>query len=212
MPESPVTPEELASVDLYREPLKSKDLIANRIIKSGRTAIRRNKASAPLKFILDTYPKAAILEKTTVLDYGCGLGDDLKHIKDLHPNPSLVDGYDPNHGLTWDKVGSSNICNDLGYFPNKYDLVFCTYVLNTLPLTYDRYRVIANVLSKVSDQGKAFFTIRTDLKGDYGDIRGTQIKVDPFRIIRTLNELGYHGYLMNTSRGFSVIEAYKEFE
>ncbi|MHA2069409.1 MAG: methyltransferase domain-containing protein, partial [Candidatus Thorarchaeota archaeon] len=55
--------------------------------KSWLTAVRRNKPSAPLKFLL----KHGLI-KGRILDYGCGRGDDCKHLYTTH---DYVVGYDP---------------------------------------------------------------------------------------------------------------------
>ena len=56
-----------------------------------RAAIRRNDLSLPLKCVV----RDGLLEATDrVFDYGCGHGDDLRHLQDLG---FVCDGWDPVH-------------------------------------------------------------------------------------------------------------------
>jgi diadenosine tetraphosphate (Ap4A) HIT family hydrolase len=97
--------------------------------------------SFPAKFLLDKN-----LIQGHVLDFGCGLGKDVKLLREKGFD---ITGYDPY------------------YFPespnDKFDTILCFYVLNVLFVEEQ-----ANVLIKVSNLlkpgGKAYYAVRRDIK------------------------------------------------
>jgi len=105
--------------------------------RSHLTAIFRKKISAPAKRL-----QRAGLLKGRVLDYGCGRGADCKALD--------IPGYDPH----WcpEDPGSG------------WDTILCTYVLNILPSRRERESVVKDVVSRLAEGGKAYFTVRRDIR------------------------------------------------
>lgn len=115
---------------------------------SHKTAIRRKGPSGPLQHALAL---GTIGRSTRVLDYGCGHGTDLAHMRQLNI-PS--DGYDPV------------------FMPDpprgKFDVVFCTYVLNTIRHAKERDAILRKVVALLKRDGVALISVRNDrrhLKG-----------------------------------------------
>jgi ATP adenylyltransferase len=102
------------------------------------TAIKRNKPSAPVKWLFyNMYLRGSIL------DFGCGRGDDVGYLN--------AEGYDPY----W--------APDTDLLNRKYDIVLCTYVLNVLPAT-KRKVILREIKNLLNDTGLAYVTVRRDLK------------------------------------------------
>jgi len=101
-----------------------------------RTAMARTKPSAPMRW-LDAHG----LLVGRMLDYGCGHGFDAAHYG--------MDMYDPH------------------YFPQEptglYDTITCHYVLNVMK-TDERQTVVDKVSRLLDVNGRAFFSVRRDLK------------------------------------------------
>lgn len=113
---------------------------------SYRTAIKRNKLSAPTKWLLDNDKLSMSL-----LDYGCGKGDDVHHLGELG---FYAEGWDPH----W----HTNAADD--QLKREHDVVICNYVLNVLAAD-ERQEVINSLLSlKAKD---IYVTVRRDLKDSY---------------------------------------------
>lgn len=108
---------------------------------SHLTAIERISLSFPAQFLLD---KNQLQGK--VLDFGCGLGNDVKL---LQKQGFDIVGYDPY------------------YFPqypnNKFDTIICFYVLNVL-FPEEQSKVIMEVSHLLKPGGKAYYAVRRDLK------------------------------------------------
>ncbi len=129
-------------------------------VTSYRTAIRRNKASAPLSRL-----EEAELLKGRILDYGCGHGSDVRHMVAQGMDAS---GYDP-HWLPNEPEGA-------------YDTIICTYVLNVVPIDQEQ-GIIDRIQGLLAPGGQAFFTVRRDLEGNNPTVsvitpRGIQRYVD----------------------------------
>ena len=108
---------------------------------SHLTAKERENISFPAKLL---YNKKVLTGK--VLDFGCGLGKDVVLLKEKGVN---IIGYDKH------------------YFPEypkeKFDTIICFYVLNVL-LPEEQADVLMEVSQLLKSDGKAFFTVRRDLK------------------------------------------------
>ena len=81
-----------------------------------------------------------------ILDFGCGLGMDVKKLKTKGYN---IEGYDPyynNYRIT-----------------KKFDTILCIYVLNVL-FPEEQSNVIMDISSYLKPSGKAFFAVRRDIK------------------------------------------------
>jgi len=108
---------------------------------SHLTAIERTYLSFPAKFLLDKN-----LLQGKILDFGCGLGNDVKLLQQKSFN---ITGYDPY------------------YFPQypteKYDTIICFYVLNVL-FSEEQSNVLMEVSHLLKPGGKAYYAVRRDLK------------------------------------------------
>ncbi|MBE9192981.1 HIT domain-containing protein [Gloeocapsopsis crepidinum LEGE 06123] len=108
---------------------------------SHLTAIERTYLSFPAKFLLNNN-----LLKGKVLDFGCGFGND---VKILQQKGFDITGYDPY------------------YFPHypqdKFDTILCFYVLNVL-FPEDQANILMEVSHLLKPGGKAYYTVRRDLK------------------------------------------------
>jgi 2-polyprenyl-3-methyl-5-hydroxy-6-metoxy-1,4-benzoquinol methylase len=125
------------------------------ITKSHNTAISRGGPSAPLLAL-----ERMGLINGSVLDYGCGKGADEKYL--LSKNIS-IDSYDPH----WNPVS----LEDKGY-----DTILCTYVLNVLD-NDDGMSVISSIKEHLNPNGKAYLSVRRDVKTDGPTSRGFQRNV-----------------------------------
>lgn len=107
--------------------------------KSHLTAIGRTKFSRPFRYLSEN--GFVDVNKSRTLDFGCGRGFDATNAK--------MEMYDPY------------------YFPQmpkgKFDVILCNFVLNVL-LEGESERVIKTISSKLKRNGKAYFTVRRNLK------------------------------------------------
>lgn len=113
--------------------------------KAYLTAISRKSLSVPAKWLIGKN-----LISKNHLDYGCGKGGDADRL--------ACDKYDPH------------------YFPdkpvNKYDSITCTYVLNVLNST-DISNVLESIRQLLTDEGRAYITVRRDIKKEGITSKGT---------------------------------------
>lgn len=114
-----------------------------------KTAISRTRGlSVPMRILNGQHD--AILANKTVLDYGCGRGEDADALKfkkfDPHFFPDMPEG--------------------------RFDIVVNNYVLNVLPID-KQDELIAKILAKVKVGGKAFITVRRDVKKEGFTSKGT---------------------------------------
>jgi diadenosine tetraphosphate (Ap4A) HIT family hydrolase len=108
---------------------------------SHLTAIERTKISSPVQFLLDQD-----LLRGRILDFGCGLGNDVKL---LEYKGLDITGYDPYY-LPIDPVG-------------KFETIVCCYVLNVL-MPEEQAAVLMNIAYLLKPGGKAYYAVRRDLK------------------------------------------------
>jgi diadenosine tetraphosphate (Ap4A) HIT family hydrolase len=105
------------------------------------TAIERIYLSFPAKFLLEKN-----LLKGKILDFGCGLGNDVKLLQEKGFD---ITGYDPY------------------YFPEhpheKFDTIICFYVLNVL-FTEEQANVLMGISHLLKPEGKAYYSVRRDIK------------------------------------------------
>jgi hypothetical protein len=107
-----------------------------------KTATKRNKPTAPAKWIYDNIGFDDHLDDT--LDYGCGRGDDVAYFG--------IRGWDINGGKCW----------DLGH--DTYETILCSYVLNVIPSEKERMQVISHIQQHLTWDGTAYLTVRNDKK------------------------------------------------
>jgi hypothetical protein len=104
---------------------------------SKNTAIVRTALSSPMTDLLNIF-------HGDCLDYGCGRGYDCDTLG--------IDGYDPN------------------WRPNallkKYDIITCNYVLNVVD-EKEQEEIINHVKSLLKIGGRAYFTVRRDIRENY---------------------------------------------
>lgn len=107
--------------------------------KSYLTAISRKSLPAPVKWIIQYQTPLKLLGK--VLDFGCGRCASI--------NPPEWDNYDPHFKPD-------------GIKQEKYDTIFCTYVLCTLT-NAERITVLEQVTSLLDPiHGVAYISVRND--------------------------------------------------
>ncbi len=108
---------------------------------SHLTAIDRTKLSSPAQFLVDRN-----LLQGRVLDFGCGMGNDVKILQTRGLN---IAGYDPHYSPI--------------YPDGKFDSIVCCYVLNVL-MPEEQANVLMNIAHLLKPGGKAYYTVRRDLK------------------------------------------------
>jgi diadenosine tetraphosphate (Ap4A) HIT family hydrolase len=108
---------------------------------SHLTAIDRTKLSSPAQFLVDRN-----LLQGRVLDFGSGMGNDVKILQARGLN---ITGYDPHYSPI--------------YPDGKFDSIACCYVLNVL-MPEEQANVLMNVAHLLKPGGKAYYTVRRDLK------------------------------------------------
>lgn len=101
------------------------------------TSIVRKKLSLPMRVLKDKMYGRC-------LDYGCGRGFDCDFLG--------IDGFDPN----WRPE------RPVG----KYDTIFCNYVLNVVS-EEEQAEIIKDIRDLLNPNGRAYFTVRRDIKIDY---------------------------------------------
>jgi len=101
------------------------------------TAITRKKPSAPMQMLAGSYQLSG-----RILDYGCGKGFDADHFG--------IERFDPH------------------FFPvmpeGLFDTIVCNYVLNVIESPETRAVVLRDIVSKLTDNGMAYITVRNDVK------------------------------------------------
>jgi DNA phosphorothioation-associated putative methyltransferase len=93
---------------------------------SARTALHRKALSRPARIALQNVIYRSI---DTVLDYGCGYGDDVRLLREKAVE---VVGFDPTYAPV---------------VPKPADVVLCSYVLNTLSDSFEREAVLAKAFA-----------------------------------------------------------------
>jgi hypothetical protein len=117
---------------------------------SHRTAITRNRLSAPMKYLVDNHYIHAINQPSS-LDFGCGKGQDADMLG--------MTKYDPY------------------FFPKtpliKYALVTCNYVLNVV-LPGEQRKILSSIEKLLwPAESVAYISVRRDVKKDGFTNRGT---------------------------------------
>jgi len=129
---------------------------------SKYTAIKRTKLSAPMQYLYD-----GGLTTGNCLDYGCGRGFDCDVLG--------ISGYDP----FWRPLE----CWLYVDHPEKYDRVFCNYVLNVVTIEEQKH-IIDTINGLLDRRGLAFYAVRRDIKEDRqgrGCIQRAVVLSDPFK-------------------------------
>lgn len=108
---------------------------------SHLTAIERTKLSSPVRLLLERK-----LLRSPILDFGCGLGSDVKLLGELGFD---VTGYDPYYAPV--------------YPAGKFETIVCCYVLNVL-MPAEQADVLMNITHLLQPGAKAYYAVRRDLK------------------------------------------------
>ncbi len=114
--------------------------------RPDRTAMSRRDASPWARWISSELAPAVAV--TSVLDYGCGRGRDVRFLRDAGIDAT---GYDPApaHGATELPAGT-------------FDLVTLIFVLNTIATPAERVAALKAAASKVAPGGKVLVVARSD--------------------------------------------------
>jgi Diadenosine tetraphosphate (Ap4A) hydrolase and other HIT family hydrolases len=110
---------------------------------SHMTAKERNRESFPIRYL---FQKGLINGR--VLDFGCGLGSDVRFLRQKGYN---VTGYDPHYAPDQPK--------------GKFDTIVCIYVLNVL-LPKEQEYVLMSISELLLPEGSAYFAVRRDIRRD----------------------------------------------
>jgi 2-polyprenyl-3-methyl-5-hydroxy-6-metoxy-1,4-benzoquinol methylase len=116
-------------------------------MQSYKTAIKRYKPSKPMQ---ELYQRGLLAGRC--LDYGCGQGYDAAHYGTAK--------YDPYYANTMPD--------------GQFDTITCNYVLNVIEHNTDLIAVLEAIKSKLTDNGIAYITVRTDIKRDGPTTKGYQ--------------------------------------
>ena len=108
------------------------------------TAIRRTKLSVPMRYLWTWH----LTPNDTIMDWGCGRGDDVKF---LLKQGLVAGGYDPYQ--TPKARGIIHSC---------YDWVTSIYVLNTVKSVDERRLIIREMWDHVRHKGHLFVATRTE--------------------------------------------------
>jgi hypothetical protein len=114
---------------------------------SYRTAIKRNALSLPARWL---YKNGYVCAGNTVLDYGCGRGNDCDMLG--------WDGYDPH----WRPYGQLK--------PHK--TIVSIYVANVL-VDYEVKAYLSGIKANLKKGGVAYIAVRRDIKKDGWTTRDT---------------------------------------
>jgi len=118
----------------------------NQIIQSANTAIRRTKPSRPAQYLFETCQ----FQVGSVLDYGCGHGEDVIFYSNQWMN---AQGYDQIHSPALPALQTGK----------KYDNVVLTYVLNTIA-PVSRYTCLLDAVKLLVNGGRLMITVRADVE------------------------------------------------
>lgn len=108
-----------------------------------KTALHRKTLSAPTRILEEKN-----FLKGTILDFGCGHGDDIKLLQKKGYNVFGYDKYNP-------------IYKEDKLLENRYNTITCNYVFNVIP-TLQECSDLLEQLHKLSDN--IYIAIRSDIK------------------------------------------------
>ncbi len=125
---------------------------------SGATAIRRGGPSAPLRWLLE---RALVVGG--VLDYVCGHGEDVAHLRSLG---YAAVGYDPQWRPHAILAGL------------RFNTVLCTFVLNVLDAA-TAAGVVYECRRRLHPGGYLYASVRSDVQGFSAGRRAVQREAHP---------------------------------
>jgi hypothetical protein len=120
------------------------DVLNDTLARSGRTAITRGGPSSVARWL---HERGHL--RGPILDYGSGMGEDAHWLRE---QGYKVRAYDPVHGPR--------------IAPGKaiYNTILCTFVLNTLPASYEA-GILADLRALLRPDGVAYIAVRDDVEG-----------------------------------------------
>ncbi len=124
-------------------------------VQSYNTAISRKTPSVPLRYLQDKGHLTG-----TILDYGCGKSADFRYLKKAG---YIAEAYDPY----WRPTDLTGLA---------FDTVLCTYVLNVVNAEVED-EILRSIESLLRKGGRAFITVRRDIKKEGKTTRGFQRNV-----------------------------------
>jgi len=122
------------------------------MISSALTAITRKKESVPARHLSQTLDMNGL---TTILDWGCGHGADVKFYKGLGDH-LMVKGYDPGADLDH-SMGFDLLPDEL----SRWNVITCFYVLNVLPTKKERIACLQKAAPYMSMASKMYIAVRS---------------------------------------------------
>ena len=161
-------------------------------MNSHKTAISRKALPAPVKWLLQNRWIYG-----DVLDFGCGKCADINAREfPKYPDVQSIVSYDPYFNPHAHSLNNHPVPG--------FDIVLCTYVLNTVPPEEER-QIIKTLTSVLRPNGLAFATVRTDKpRGGYGlSTKGTYQREVNLPYVNLKEGPHYRIYLL-TSRTIPV--------
>ena len=108
-------------------------------LKTYLTAIARRYPAKPMRLL-----RKLDLLNGRLLDYGCGKGFDAQYYR--------MDAYDPYYAPQRPQ--------------GQYDVITCQYVLNVLEKEEEE-KILEDIKNLLKDNGRAYLTVRRDIKDGY---------------------------------------------
>lgn len=144
--------------------------------QSYMTARTKFKPSKPLVDML-----TAGVINGSLLDYGCGKGNDFKYLQTKKPN-TLISGFDPH------------------YYPDlsakaRYDTIFCNYVINYIKDPNEITNLLKTIRKHLVPGGRLIITARS-----LAEVKGNVKRNDNWIYIPELN--GYESKAGVFQRGY----------
>ncbi|BAY99088.1 HIT family protein [Tolypothrix tenuis PCC 7101] len=142
---------------------------------SHLTAIERTSLSFPAQYLLNQN-----LLQGKILDFGCGLGNDVKILREKGCD---ITGYDPYYFSQ--------------YPQGQFDTIICFYVLNVL-FSEEQASVLMEVAHLLKPGGKAYYAVRRDIKKE--GFREHYVHKKP--TYQCIVKLPFHSIYLDDSREF----------
>jgi ubiquinone/menaquinone biosynthesis C-methylase UbiE len=86
----------------------------------------------------------------TVLDFGCGWGEDIRYLERQQRRSGVVLGYDPHEKFGWNAFPAT-----------KLEVITMIYVLNVIPDAHERWLALTKAWDLVKPGGFLFIACRT---------------------------------------------------
>ena len=147
-------------------------------IQRQKTAIARSNVSVPTKW---AFEQGIIADGSSVFDWGCGKGADVKWLRE---QGCTVVGYDPYHAPMFNP--------DTLPFKN-FDVIICNYVLNVIECPQERIDLIQKIVHSAGKDCKIMFSARPDKQiNKEGKKNGWKVYSDGFITSHNTFQKGYN--------------------